>query len=158
MSAFERELMEQIVQAEFPAWATHAAVSMADGRVKPAAYWPEQKRWISVDPASVNSGSTVLGFSVLGWKMLLLQEGRLPTRTAVERAELAANKALHQILALCRSSENIGVRELRFFEIAMEGLEFPPAQRRREVEEAIQARRDRIAERQRAEGDQHAPT
>ena len=56
-----------------------------------------------------------------------------------------AERALHRIVTIfCNAAARAGTRELRYYEIALEGLGIPPAQIRAAVEVAIQAKRDRI--------------
>ena len=70
----------------------------------------------------------------------------------LQDAELCAMNSLRQIVALCRASSNLTCRELRFFEIAMEGLGMPHAQRQEELQDAIQRKRDRMLARRAARG------
>jgi hypothetical protein len=70
----------------------------------------------------------------------------------LQDAELSALNALRQIVALCRASNNLTCRELRLFEIAMEGLNMPHAQRQEELQDAIQRKRDRMMARRAAQG------
>lgn len=55
-----------------------------------------------------------------------------------------AKVALERIVALCEKSTNLPSRELRFFDIALEGLGLVNGQREEIIRQKIQARRDRI--------------
>lgn len=54
-----------------------------------------------------------------------------------------AEKALWRVIALYCNNDRMTCNELRVFEIAMEGLGFPPARRLLEIQKAIQRKRDR---------------
>lgn len=62
----------------------------------------------------------------------------------------AAERALNRIVSLCSLADNITGREVRIYEISMEGLMLPPAERRANVERLVQKRRDAIAARREA--------
>ncbi|SDF79831.1 MULTISPECIES: hypothetical protein [unclassified Duganella] len=67
--------------------------------------------------------------------------------TAPSHAEVACRR----ILTLFTDNAQMTSHELRCYEIAMEGLNVPPAQRRTQMEAAIQLKRDRLMARRKKE-------
>lgn len=53
--------------------------------------------------------------------------------------------ALERIVSLCESSKALSDRQVRIFDIALHGLGLTAGQRRAKIQDAIQAKRDRIA-------------
>lgn len=62
----------------------------------------------------------------------------------------AAEKALRQIMTLAKRADFATGREIRYLEIALEGVGMAPAQREAEIQAVVQRRRNRIAEKQAA--------
>ena len=144
MSAFERELMEQVLKRELPAWATHAAVCLSSGETLPAALHPLSKRMISADPAEPYTAGDVSKFATGRWKFILLR-GAADVPQSAEA--VAAMAALHKMACFIRNMSHPGDRDMQYLEIVLAGLGYTWPQIKAEVIAVIQAKRDRDAAR-----------